>query len=103
MPTCDRRAYLNADTASELLANWRDSGMTLRAFAQSNGLSEVTLTRWERRLRSAAASTAVTPAFVQVQPMACGDITVHGNGISVQIPAALVEQTLPTVVRALRC
>ena len=103
MPATDRRPYLNADSAAELLASWRRSGSSLQAFAQENGLSQVTLSRWERRLRSAEASTAVTPTFVQMQPLACGDITVYGNGISVQIPAALVDQTLASVVRTLRC
>ena len=97
------RKYLNQERAAELLAAWRSSGMSLEAFAESHGVSELTLTRWLRRLNASAGTREITPAFVQVQPMTLGDITVHAHGMSIQIPAPLLEQSLPTILRALRC
>ena len=97
------RKYLNRESAAELLAAWQASGMSLEAFAKAHGLSEVTLTRWQRRLNATAGTREITPTFVQVQPMALGDITVHAHGVSISVPAPLLDQTLPTILRALRC
>jgi len=55
------RKYLNSERASEALDAWRSSGMSLKEFAQSQGLSETTLTRWQRRL-------SVTPLVSNLQP-----------------------------------
>jgi hypothetical protein len=97
------RKYLNTESAAELLAEWRSSGTSLEAFADAHGLNAVTLTRWMRRLNATAGSREITPAFVQVQSMPLGDITVHAQGVSIQIPASLLDQSLPAVLRALRC
>jgi hypothetical protein len=99
--TC--RKYLNKDSAAELLAAWRASGLSLKAFAEAHDLTEITLTRWLRRLQATTGSREVIPAFVQVQSIPLGEVTVHAQGVSIQIPGALLEQSLPTVLRALRC
>jgi hypothetical protein len=97
------RKYLNKERATELLGSWRSSGQSLKAFAEFRGVSEVTLTRWLRRLNATAGTRAVTPAFVQVDRMPVGEITVHAHGVSIQVPAALLEESLPCILRALRC
>ena len=101
--TDTNRKYLNAERASEALDAWRSSGMTLKDFANSQGLSETTLTRWQRRLTATAVTREVTSTFVQMQPMPVGEVTVHAPGVSIQIPAALLAHSLPTVLQALRC
>jgi lambda repressor-like predicted transcriptional regulator len=97
------RKYLNQERAVELIAAWRASGMSLASYAQSQGVSEPTLARWLRRLNATPEPREITPAFVQIQPMDQGDITVHAHGISIQVPAPLLEQSLSTILRALRC
>ncbi len=103
MATDTGRKYLNAESTAELLAQWRRSGLTLKEFFQSQGLNELTLTRWLRRMTASKATREVTPAFVPVQSMMMEDITVHAQGVSIQVPATLLEQSLPAILRALRC
>jgi len=101
--TTQSRTYLNPNRAADLLAQWRESGDSIKDFALSHGLSEATLIRWQRRLRPPVDNREVMSAFVQVQPMGCGEITVHAQGISIQIPVAAIDQSLPAVLRSLRC
>jgi hypothetical protein len=100
----ESRPYLNRDTASALVREWKDSGDSSRTFAERHSISEKTLLRWERRLRTEHQTTAITPAFVQVQHLPpCGEITVQCHGASILIPLALLEVSLPTILRAVRC
>jgi len=97
------RRNLNAERAAELILNWKSSGQSAKDYAEAHGLTELTLLRWHRRLQSTSATTAITPTFVQVQPMPCGDITVHAQGVSIQVPVVLLDSSLPTILRLLRC
>jgi hypothetical protein len=99
----DSRSYLNSETAGHLIREWKDSGLSASEFALRQGVSEKTLLRWERRLRSAPDAAVMTPAFVQVQRMPCAEITVHCQGVSIQVPLAALELSLPIIFRAARC
>jgi hypothetical protein len=101
--TDTNRKYLNAERASEALDPWRSSCLSLKEFANSQGLSETTLTRWQRRLTATSVTREVASTFVQMQPIPVGEVTVHAPGVSIQIPAALLAHSLPTILQALRC
>ena len=83
---------------------WESSGLSVRAYAQREGLAIESLASWKRRLRPAGgAQTSFVPIVVEPGPMRRAEALelVVGNDMVLRIPADFDEATLARVVRAL--
>lgn len=88
----------------KLLAAQARSGQSIRAFCDSQGLSEPSFYAWRRELaRSARGSEAATPTFVplQVMPSAAIEVT-WPTGVVVRVPAGADGDMAVRLVAALR-
>ena len=65
--------YWREGDALAVLSSWRESGLSLRAFAQRQGLSLSRLARWQARLRAGGRPVQ----FHRVELM---EIEIAGNG-----------------------
>jgi hypothetical protein len=89
---------------AKLMARWRASGLSARAFADEAGIPETRLWYWKRR-----ASGTEVPAFVPVQVVAdesargasCFEL-VLADGRRLLIPPDLAGRPLRQVLAALR-
>ena len=83
---------------------WSASGMSMRAFAQREGLNVGSLSAWQRRFRvDATPATTFAPLVVQ-----SGSAKSHNgfeltlrDGIGLRIPPDFDEATLTRIVRAI--
>jgi hypothetical protein len=79
-----------------LLAEYRESGLTQRAYAARAGVSLSSLVRWLHR-RDATAEAPAGFAAVQLRPEASGGsgVTIRwAEGVEVELPLSLGEATL---------
>jgi transposase-like protein len=113
---------------SELIKECRNSGQTIRAWCEANGVGEKSFYYWQRKFRSEACQvldrqltksssqaiiTSTLPSFAEIQitqpkpePISYGSesiaVTVCINGITAQIHNGASEPTVETVIRTLR-
>jgi transposase len=86
-----------------VLARWRRSGLSVRAFCQTEGLCQPTFYAWRRKLEQA---DMTTPAFLPVHVVAgeaprpaAGDIeVVLANGRCLRVGPGFDPQTLVKLV-----
>lgn len=100
----------------EVLSRWEETGLSLRAFAQREGISLSKLSYWRRKLREvevrqeAAGSTGETPRWLPVRVIPHS--TCHngggqafevrlGNGLGVSVPVGFDEAELRRLILAL--
>ena len=109
---------LQVMSKQERLENWtarimacRNSGMTVRAWCQENGLSEKTYYYWQRRLfqtLSEQQQAIRQPAFAEITPAPNGRpsggvaITVRIAGAEADIHSGADAATVETVLRILK-
>lgn len=96
--------YWRAAEAESVLASWRASGLSLRAFALRNGLSLSRLDRWKARLRAGAGAVQFHRVEV-VQPVALpqsgiGVEVVLRGGRRIRVRRGFDASLLETVARA---
>jgi len=98
--------YWREADALAVLSLWRDSGLSLRAFAQRHGLSLSRLDRWKARLRAGGQSVQfhrvelVEPAAVlQTSAGGCIDVVLRG-GRRVRVRRGFDASLLEAVARA---
>jgi hypothetical protein len=76
-----------------MLRQWRSSGLSVRAFCRSHGLSEPSFYSWRRVLAQRAAAP---PAFVPVQVIAeAGPADTGGSGIELVLDGQRVLRIGP--------
>ena len=91
----------------DVVAAWRNSGVSVRAFCRRRGLQETSFYWWRRTLqqrdRQGATSTATQATFVPVRvvPDAMVEIVLP-TGVVVRVPAGTEVQTVAMLVAALR-
>lgn len=96
------------------LARWDESGLSLRAFAQQEGIPLSTLSYWRRKLRGTrqevAGISGETPRWLPVRVVPhgasqSGGIQAFevrlGNGLGVSVPVGFDEAELRRLVMAL--
>lgn len=67
---------------SKHVSDWRASGLSVSAYARREGLNEVTLGAWKRRL-----AQEDRPTFVElVQPRVSAGFRLEVGGVAVQVP-----------------
>lgn len=85
----------------ERVTRWRASGLSQRAFAIENAVSQRQISYWARRLGEAQ----VSPAFVPVRVMSAGTpgtISLHSErGWTMTLPPDLPASWLAEMLRAL--
>jgi hypothetical protein len=85
------------------LEAWDASGLSLRAFAQREGLKAHTAWKWKRRLRGAA---AVSAAFAPVVIRSSASLAPSGfelvvGGVSLRVPPGFDEASLQRLLAVL--
>lgn len=113
MPTTrvsDESKEWTEDDARRLLAQWRQGGSSLAAFARERGMSAPRLYWWRRRLRStepAPAATTLVPAkILSVSPAAIRVASEAGAAVSLSLhlPGGIaleISNASPTWVAAM--
>jgi transposase-like protein len=111
MPTtrvADESKEWTEDDARRLLAQWRQGGGSLAAFARERGMSAPRLYWWRRRLRSAEPSSsgrALVPA--KILPVACIPRDVESKSspaVSLHLPGGIeleISNASPSWVAAM--
>jgi transposase len=88
-----------------VLARWKQSGLSVRAFCRAEGVSEPMFYWWRRELpRRDQAKPAFLPVHVLAQaepPRACGIEVVLANGRCLRVAAGFDPQTLVQLVAVL--
>lgn len=89
----------------QVLARWKRSGLSVRAFCEAEGLNSMTVYWWRREL---ARRDQSRPAFLPVrvlaeatEPSTIGIEVVLANGRSVRVGAGFDPRTLVRVVELL--
>jgi len=108
------RQYWTADTAAEVLSQWKSSGLSLSAFARRQGLTAQRIAWWRDRLvapdksarprRPQLAAIRFVPAVVRDSVPAFGEaavtIRLRGGGrVEVSDPARVPPEWLCAVLR----
>jgi transposase-like protein len=113
MPTtrvADEPKEWTEDDARRLLAQWRQGGGSLAAFARERGMSAPRLYWWRRRLRSAepaaaaAARTLVPAKVLPVSPAVIRVASEAGVAVSLHLPGGIeleISNASPTWVAAM--
>lgn len=79
---------------AERVAAWQASGLSVAAYARQEGLNEVTLGTWKRRLKARVSENV---SFVEVAPTAPppgSSLVVEVRGCRVAVPSDFDEQAL---------
>ena len=87
-----------------LLADFKRSGMSVRAFCAVRGISEASLYSWRSELarRDQRVSKSATPTFVPVTIVASAAIeVVLPTGVIVRVPAGADDATALRLINAL--
>ena len=88
---------------AEMVAAWRSSGLSMRAYAKQAGLSERRLGLWKRRLEPAdtvathASSDPSASAFVPVS------VSASNHGLEVVIDERVIVRVAPDCDLGLHC
>ena len=64
------RGDARREALSQVVSEYKSSGLSPAAFCKSVGIATVTLSRWQRELRRAPSSKAAAPRIVEVRPSA---------------------------------
>ena len=95
------RRWTIADARSAL-AGWRDSGISIYAFAQREGLDAARLYRWRRRLAADAPAVEPTPEFVELRRRGVDGVeVVLRSGWVLRASETIDPSTLARLARAL--
>lgn len=101
------RKHWNERTATRVLAAWRESAMSLSAFARASGMSAQRLSWWRKRLEtSAPIAPMVAPTFIPAAVSGSARVTLRlPGGVEVEgdvasIPTEWVAALVQTLGRS---
>lgn len=81
---------------------WRDSGLSQRAFALSQGFPQRQLNYWARRLAMQDSTPALVPVSIKQTEVAAPAVTLRSpSGWTVSLPPALPTAWVAELLRAL--
>jgi len=88
----------------EVLATWKSSGLSLRAFAEREGIAYAKLLYWRKRLADQPSFAPVR--IVEAKPEATETraevVSIWlANGVSLEVPSTVAEKDLARMVRVL--
>ena len=86
---------------SERIAACRNSGISVRAWCEENGISTASYYKWQKRLFCLATKKAPQFAEVSVVPTARISATVHMGNVSVDIHSGADTETMAMLLRIL--
>lgn len=98
-PSTRQRVHRSRAQWREIVRNWKDSGLSIRAFCQREGISQGSFYAWKKRARANEAAQA--SGFVELNVAAPGsEPVVVGlpNGVTVAVPARFDEAALRRIV-----
>lgn len=87
---------------SERIAACRNSGISVRAWCEGNGISTASYYKWQKKLFCLAAQTAPQFAEVCVVPAAKISATVHLGNVSVDVHSGADAETTAMVLQILQ-
>jgi hypothetical protein len=85
----------------ERVARWQASGLSQRAFAIENGVSQRQISYWARRLGQAQLSPAFVPVRVTPTGASSGIVLHSERGWTVTVPLDVPARWLAELMRAL--
>ena len=98
-----REARARREVWGDILSEHKQSGLSVRAFCQSRGVSEPSLYYWRKRLSERqSVRFALVETEVSHQPQKAPVELVLGNGDRLQIATGVEAATLRTVLSVLR-
>ena len=77
---------IEQDTMIGLVNEWKQSGMSIRVFAQKNGVSKSKFEYWVRKDKAGNTVHVQYPRFVEVTPMAENRVLAKVDGIQMPTP-----------------
>ncbi len=80
--------------------DWRQSGLTQKAYCVQNELKLGTFSYWRKRLASPAAGNKLIPLAVHRHPEAM--IVIFTGGMRMEVPLSSLEQVLPIIQHSLQ-
>ena len=84
------------------LGQWRESGLSQRAFALQHGYPEHQVGYWVRRLGAPAATPALLPVSIKQTPTAVPALSLRSpGGWTVALPASVPASWLAELLRGL--
>ena len=84
------------------VGQWRESGLSQRAFALQQGFPEYQVGYWVRRLGAPAATPALLPVSIKQAPTAVLTLSLRSpSGWSVALPASVPASWLAELLRGL--
>ena len=99
MKTTTKRAAMR-----EVLATWKSSGLSLKAFGEREGIAYAKLLYWKKQLTPAPAFAPLEIVDARPEPTAppAGVVSIWlANGISLEVPSTVTESDLARMVRVL--
>lgn len=91
----------NRDEQRNHIAQWRNSGLSQRVYCERNGLSWTAFKNWSKRVKPAISKAPFAP--IHITPSTTAQWVIEAaDGLRVQVPAHCDEQSLTTLINALR-
>ncbi|MEJ1335804.1 MAG: hypothetical protein RNU03_09340 [Candidatus Sedimenticola sp. (ex Thyasira tokunagai)] len=81
-------------------SDWRQSGLTQKAYCTQHDLKLGSFSYWRKRLASPAAGNKLIPLAVHRPPEAV--VVISTGDMRMEIPLGSLEQVLPIIRRSLR-
>jgi transposase-like protein len=82
--------------------DWKESGMSLAAYARSNELNGQSLRNWTKEKRGQHNFVEITPA-VERSIASMPEILIEKGDVRIHIPIAIDRNDLRTVIQSLGC